>query len=152
MGKLNGWQRLWVVFTLLLGLLTGGILTGDYPTQERIYQQWSFAGVREVQEDHKTLTGEYATHDQIRNGRSDIEIVNALKEGPAKLLTENDQATKVFREALLKINAEYESELAKLPSEQFSLVIRYLGGWLAASLSLYIFGWLLAWVRKGFRK
>ncbi|MCJ1886088.1 hypothetical protein LNN38_14635 [Pseudomonas sp. LA21] len=150
--KLNGWQRLWVLVSLLLFVPTVLSLRVSFPTEETIYHNWASAGLIEFQHWYGDETGGYATYAEIQKGKSDVDFIN---ERMKSIPSPSDKDTEVrlkFKEAVVRINSEYEEQLHKLPETQRNTVIVHVLWWLAICVTLYVFGWLIAWVRRGFHK
>ncbi|MNY75303.1 hypothetical protein D3C86_2145510 [compost metagenome] len=56
-----------------------------------------------------------------------------------------------MREDIRKEKENLPLELAKLPKERREHVTFAFGIWLALSVGLYIAGWLVGWIYRGFR-
>jgi hypothetical protein len=123
---MNGWQRLWIVVSLILAIFIGWYTYLLLPTESRI----------------------------TRNYDSRVEqLTRYLKESSAQ---ENDYAGRgeyiaSLTEDIRKENENLPLELAALPQERRETLTTALGIWLGLSMGMYIAGWLIGWVYRGFR-
>jgi hypothetical protein len=127
-----GWLRLWVLTTVLSGLLAMAYAVASYPHSRLIQATYD---VRMMNLTHGQLAAERET----------------LKKNPyappAESLPPIAEALKLRRAA---VQAEYETSMAALPGEQREHVIRMGSLWLGGNLVLLLLGWLIGWVVRGF--
>lgn len=123
---MNGWQRLWIVVSLILAIFIGWYAYLLLPTESRI----------------------------TRNYDSRVEqLARYLKESSAQ---ESDYPGRgeyiaSLKEDIRKENENLPLELAALPKERRETLTTAFGIWLGLSLGMYISGWLIGWVYRGFR-
>jgi hypothetical protein len=106
LNRLNGWQRLWVVASLLYGLFVGYIILDGFPTRDHVISQFE-----EAVKDRDAAWNNY----------------DYLKE-------------------------TFGANLEKLPTVQAINIAFGVAYWLGGSLLVYIGGWLVGWIIRGFRK
>ncbi|MNF60087.1 hypothetical protein D3C76_399350 [compost metagenome] len=56
-----------------------------------------------------------------------------------------------LREDIRKENEEFPKKLAKLPKERREYRTTAFGIWLGLAVGLYVAGWLIGWIYRGFR-
>lgn len=123
---MNGWQRLCIVVSLILAIFIGWYVYLLLPTESRI----------------------------TRNYDSRVEqLTRYLKESSAQ---ENDYPGRgeyiaSLTEDILKEHENLPLELAALPQERRETLTTAFGIWLGLSVGMYIAGWLIGWVYRGFR-
>lgn len=120
--EMNGWLRLWVVVCLILAICIGWYTALLLPNESR--------------------TTYY--HESSIN-----QLTGYLKEA-----TTNTYSTEYIaglREDIRKENEDFRKKLAKLPKERMEYIATAVGIWLGLSVVLYIAGWLVGWIYRGFR-
>lgn len=129
--SMNGWQRLWVVACLATGIPLAATVYKNMPDDVRLtdYHQQAVASWTR---DLERATEKANANPGPRNDYGD-ETVASVK---AKLQKEDEN---------------YKKELAQLPSERREYIIACLSLWVGFSVSLYVIGWLMGWVYRGFR-
>jgi hypothetical protein len=56
-----------------------------------------------------------------------------------------------LRENIRKENEDYQKELAGMSKQRTTEIAESIGIWLGLSVVLYIAGWLMGWIYRGFR-
>lgn len=128
---MNGWQRMWVVACLMMAIFIGVVSYKTIDTEERLTYPHDFK-IKRLEDDLKRLTDKANANPGPWNNFGD-ETVEGVKE---QIQTEN----RIF-----------EKELSQLPSERREHVITSLSVWVGFSVSLYVAGWLIGWIYRGFR-
>lgn len=155
--NLNGWQRLWIVAVLVLGIGIGYYTTKITPDLPKMIKlQW----IKEASEVmaqgsldnnnkpvsisalklRKGLYNTYKTQDKVI----------AFLEKTAKSRPKDETEEDIFNE-LTFINTLYKEKLAD-PDKNNTLYFGSFMVWLAASMVLYLLGMLVGGVFKGFKK
>lgn len=148
--RLNGWQRLWMVVSVLSLVATLTIVFSELRDADQIDDAAfhaqrlakevtvvEIAGIGTVTFPNDLTTEEISSH--VKRGMSTspptvLTIAKQLRELRAK------------REAAL---ASAKNRLAR--SENQRTWVYGIGGWLAFVGALYLFGWAVGWVLRGFR-
>lgn len=133
--RLNGWQRLWVVSSLLMGLYLACI-------EARVYPDMAPVAVESFQ-DVDTFEASMQLCDAFKNVATPAQRA-ACREKFVKPAPERYMARENYR---LRV-AAYQS----LGHERRQFVGLVLMIWLTTCAALYAGGWLVAWVARGFRK
>lgn len=123
---MNGWQRMWVVVSLILAILIGWYAYLLLPTE------WGITNNYDSRVEQLT-----------RYLKESLEQENAYP-GRGEYIAS-------LREDIRKEKENLPLELAKLPKERREHVTFAFGIWLALSVGLYIAGWLVGWIYRGFR-
>ncbi|RJG09743.1 hypothetical protein D3879_16885 [Pseudomonas cavernicola] len=151
--KLSGWQRLWVVFSFVLGVIPVSLVMAFWPNEESIYYHWRFEALDKTKQLIWDKEGRSVTYDDLMPmDETNFEAVNALRHYRLKAISRDAEFQKAYIERVREVNAKYEKELDQLPFEQFLTVVRGFLGWVAVCLGFYALGWAIAWVIRGFRK
>ena len=143
--KLNGWQRLWIVISVLLLFPTIYLSYITRPTKELILNDWSGHII------------EFAVnHDPALSSYKPWEIAYTYRDIPPDQLVEKilrDYVTKhpEFKLEVDSINNIYRNKLEELTISSCMHIIEMLGIWIGLSLFLYLIGITFSWVRQGFK-
>lgn len=134
MERLNGWQRLWVLTSILLALVAIGAGIDGWKTEQSI-TDFHNATVRSYQ---KTLDAKIAGNDlSSKNDRYSYL-------GSELSVTE-------LKEKVAAENSQHADTIQGLPAAQRNAVITGTLLWVGACVILYVMGWLIGWVYRGFR-
>lgn len=156
--SLNGWQRLWVVAVVAMGLLSAVVLVTNWPREEELLEEHAVyaveLGLRVVANKAKT----------VGNERDELTALRAIETGPSAVRREaygDLSATELLKkiENVLKGTSELQA-LEVRQARDFAALARarwtYLGAavafWLGSAAVLYAVGWSVAWVRRGFQR
>lgn len=119
---MNGWQRLWVVVCLVMAILIGWYTQQTLPN-ESITKYYHDSRIDQLTRYLKEATNSSYSSDYIASLQIDIR----------------------------KENEEFAKALAALPEERREYLTTALGIWFGLSVGLYIAGWLIGWIYRGFR-
>jgi len=128
---MNGWQRLWIVLSVLLAIAAGYIAYIAMPNEARLTNV------------HKTLMAGYAYDMKA--------IANAKDENTKKFYRENVGTIEDVGNRSDAERKKHELRLAELPGEQREFIISLTLVWLAICIGIYVAGWVAGWVYRGFR-
>jgi preprotein translocase subunit SecG len=140
--KLNGWQRLWVVISLLwvASVLTYTITNKQ--SESEIHHNWANDLIGYLISQVSDLKDYSVT--SLRSKYSDLsdkELVEALH----KKYIEKHPA---YRFGFSEIDAKYEGKVSGKKGNLFTYILVAL----FFPISIYLLGWAFAWVRSGFKK
>ena len=144
--KLNGWQRLWVVISLLwlASVATYTFYTfANKLSEPEIYHSWANELIGYLISNVSDLTGYSVT--SLRSKYSDLsdkKLIEALNE---KYI--NDATEPWIFLSVEKIAAKYEE---KLTSKQDDYLFPAMVA-LIPPILIYLLGWAFVWVRNGFK-
>lgn len=138
MKRLNGWQRLWVVGTVALGIFTIGFGVTNLETKSMLLDKYDF---------------------QIKEYRSQIEELKFRKDSPKptriidEILFEDNPTTKTeeLKSKIVDLNNKLETELKTVTSTLFKNILVLFGLWLGTSVFTYMSGMIINWIYNGFR-
>lgn len=133
---MNGWQRLWILVTLLLGVYLVGVFIYKYPSTVSIEASYTKA-ISAIAESERTWS-------EFKDATPPVLIKGKLNFDDVPLEKGYDQQRQEARE-------KYNSKLTELSSKRWVMASEMLVFWLLASLSLYGLGWMIVWVYQGFR-
>lgn len=141
--NLNGWQRLWVL-TMTLGLIAAASIA--------IYTQPSIAEINNSSHLYELLKPEHRSllslHDSERPSLTSEELgfQGEMPNGHVLVFRKG-----VTEEQTLPVAREYnsliEEKLLKKQIMHFGLALVI---WFTVSIFVYLLGWAIAWVRRGF--
>ena len=162
--KLNGWQRLWVVVSVLWLLFVVGVsIVGDViPTADglearlgrntrNLQREWALATIEAarvaISMSGQTTAGRIrASYDEL----TDVETVERLHNRFPEI--DFEPVDSDYQEKLDGEQTRHQERLDALRVEQAKHIGLISLGWFAApSVGLYLFGWAVAWVRRGFK-
>ena len=141
--SLNGWQRLWVVVSLLC-LVPFALVT---------YRDWPrFEDARDYAGYHRALPPALRSHLVAGNATTlpegAIEFRGDMPNGDSLAFrkgTTEEQAGAVAR-------AYGEIVDTSVAKARWGLVIKAIVPWLGSSFTVYALGWSVAWIIRGFRQ
>ncbi len=128
---MNGWQRLWIVTIVTLGIIVTYNATDNFPTQNNISDRYQ--GKREF------------WNNCLPYKQAEIGIPTVAKNPVCASLTayQIDAVSK-------KLMIEEQYELADMPRLQLLFVANKGAWWLGISVGLYALGLIVRWIRQGF--
>lgn len=134
--RLNGWQRLWVVASLLLLILFSGIGALLWP---------AYGSIKESKEIEAELTTE--AQQQIAKDGQPVDVQVEMPDGYIMKLKPGIETKKSTLAVL-----EYMSLLnTRLAHARVLFALKALAVWLMACAAIYLSGWSVGWVRRGFK-
>lgn len=83
----------------------------------------------------------------------EIEHIQKREAGikPRSIYDTSDKTVAQVDKRSKEIDQRYQQDLLDLPGKQFKHVATGVGIWLGICVSLYVTGWLIGWVYRGFR-
>lgn len=144
--KLNGWKRVWIVFTVFSGLLSCGLVI--FLTEASLQSEDLNQHMANLLGNAKVVNIKLFGNVQFPAQLPEEEISRIVKEGlstsPAAV---KEAAEKEFMKIAWQLvdQARAENEMKRLKTYLFSSLI-----WIGAVTFIYLFGWSVAWVRRGF--
>lgn len=132
MERLNGWQRLWVLVSCLLGVVAVVLIADTMETENQITTWYQADKAMQSMEIERIQKREAGIEPRSIYDTSDLTVAQVDKRSK-----ETDQ--------------RYQRNLLDLPGKQFKHVATGVGIWLSICVSFYVTGWLIGWVYRGFR-
>lgn len=148
--RLGGWMRIWIVLSILLGIFVILIVYDSRPTREQILRDWYQSASDVIAEKITATEDQYVSPYKVRDAyfnASERENIERLK----KFEISPSENAKLFSADIGRINRLYEQKLESLPSSIAIFWAQILGWCLAISATLFIAGWTVGWVVRGFR-
>ena len=155
MKRLNGWQRLWIVISVLLVIPSALVVRRSLKSQKDIYGHWlANLSIEVVLKDPYYKRNKITIAHNLTN--SNLETLEGLQEAVLILNDRHSQkkAAKTEYEYidLSEINVRYLEELRSLSEvRKKQFIIRTPIAWILSACSLYLIGLVIAWIRKGFK-
>lgn len=136
--NLNGWQRLWVVVSVLMLILA--VIT--------VGMRWPERNGRIVEE-LKSSSCERVRNNPEYWFKEDLNIVDPFKEGDASYTMDcyDLQWFLYLHKVKIKSIVDYDKYLLR---EKMIIVIIGFTVWVSAVLLLYASGWTIGWIARGF--
>lgn len=90
---------------------------------------------------------DHAVHDM------EIDTIQQRDAGikPRNIYDKSSRTVAQAEERIRDIDRKYKQDLQELPAKQFTHIAILAGVWLGTCVSLYVMGWLIGWVIRGFR-
>lgn len=138
--KLNGWRRLWVVVSIIIFLVIAFFTIMLFPKKSEIISRWAYETIEVVK----------------KPGESSFDIREAYRDYSDKELIDKIHEKYIGRSLLAeikfeKIDEKYKNELMDLPKKQAKHVLIGLAIYLCLTALIYIFGWSVFWIYRGFK-
>lgn len=138
--KLNGWQRLWIVFSLIYLAIIILFTWTTWPTKKQIENLWVYSTIDAIKEPN-----DYSY--QIRESYKDISDRELIKKINAKY-----GEIPGFKEKLNEIDIKYQKKIQSLGNERLKNVRIAFMAWSIPLVILYLLGLAIGWIYKGFKK
>ena len=141
MKRLNGWQRLWALICIIYLIVMSFVCYAEMPKKSSIFDKWAYDMIEVIERDNPQFK-DLSTW-QIKSAYSDIdneELINRIRNK-----FENHKS------AFQQIDHKYKKELDTLPSKKFKTIGLVFLLWSIPTILLYLFGFSIAWVYKGFK-
>ncbi|MCY1371911.1 hypothetical protein D9M68_599790 [compost metagenome] len=152
--RLNGWQRLWVLFTVLAGAFAVFILVLSYPDSE--YAEAKFKESMAAIENSDEVEGPWKKYQQSSSDVPKSLFGDLLIQQESDAVKPRFSGTPISQPSVAQRKQEaqqqYEADLQLLSRDRRSMLVQVGSVWLLSSVGLYVLGWLIAWVIRGFRK
>lgn len=148
---MGGWLRLWVVLTLLWGILVAVIAFDDRPKRAWVESEWVNTGIEAIADAVSVREGQTVMGYQVRQ-----ELEKSFPTNAAKLRYLDQVATRpkehqaIFSKAVAAVNQEYRLRLASLHKETVRHVAWAAAAWIGPALALLLAGFSARWVWRGF--
>jgi len=143
--NLNGWRRIWVVIVVIAFLCCLSMAIDIVPkkseySNDRTRDSINILGIYlESTNPGYNFEGPYLFKDKYYKRMSDDEIISEIH-------------TKYNGKInFTPIEDEYNNNISHIWSEGVKAVLHLFAGWIVFSASLYIAGFLVAWIIQGFR-
>ena len=132
--KLSGWQRLWILLSVIYLVIPVLFLIADWPTKKEIEDKWVYDTLEIVRQPSDSVF-------EIRSAYNDLSNQELV-----------ERVHKKFGKAKFeKIDKEYQKELKNLNYKRLkSFGVAFLF-WIVPVIVLYILGKGVGWVYRGFR-
>lgn len=153
----NGWQRLWVVLgivTLVLAVVRCWALG---PTREEIYREWASDQWGEVGKIPRLAGEAYREFEAGMQEPTDSAVVDRLNlnASPSRIASlkaapTSDSFLVRALEHVNTIRPDYEKRLASLAEARALFWAEVVGGWAGVMAVLYLAGWSMGWISRGF--
>lgn len=148
--RLNGWQRMWVVLSALSGLLAIGIVitqigSTDQPEESSFYLESLKDNVTIVEID---TVGEVHFPSELSKEEIGRLVKQEMSTSPSTV--KEVAAKELQKRAVLRAA---QSRVANLAARSENLRLYFYAGsfWLGFVTIVYVVGWSIGWVRRGFR-
>ena len=154
MKRLNGWQRLWIVVSILLIIPSALIIRQSLKSESDVYWSWYISLTSKVL--HEDLYYEKNEITILHNfTNTNLETLEGLKEAIVIINerhSREEAKTQYKYINLSNINEQYLNELISLSDvRKKQFLIRTPIVWVASAFSLYLIGLVILWIRKGFK-
>jgi hypothetical protein len=173
--RLNGWQRLWIVFCglylIATGIFTASILpTGFEHGRKRVLDSIDLvsrhtSGIRLLEdagfskseiEDYLAKGAKFG--ERLAKGpTTEQESAETIRAKYYADLSDKEILARLHEKYSKKVDfgsvdAEYQKDMARLRGERVRVILYVFFVWCGTSLGLYGFGFAMAWVIRGFRQ
>lgn len=145
MKALNGWQRIWIVISVLTLIPTVLLAVSNMPDAESTNRTFADKLIQKSLE-LSEFKG-YGVLD-IRSAYRDMTDEEFIERVITKHGKKMDEAGISYKNLV----TEHADTLRDLKKTQIILVTQYLSAWASILGVLYAFGWSVGWIRQGFRK
>ena len=150
--KTGGWTRLWIVLVSIYGILVVIIAYDVRPKLSSIEYRWVNEGSRLVSEiiseNENISASTYEIKEAFFKDKTSEETISWFN----KVVDSPTEKQKRFSSSLAPINEKYKKELAGFSGEKIKHYFASFLWWLIPSVGLYLFGWSVGWVIRGFKK
>jgi hypothetical protein len=152
--KLNGWVRIWVVLTAIWSVTTITVSVKKYPSDRALInlQNSTIEYISDATDEKHEVTRE----DKLNRSIEKIRLNKRFK-------SEYSNSEQVFQfhssisdsrpnlsKELSKVRERYKFEIIQVQEYRKNHIIQYASGLLIYPLALYLFGYLISWIRTGF--
>ena len=141
--KLNGWQRLWVLASSIYFVIISAYVFVEFPQPERITHDRAYVKRLSAQSQTLMVPEDKEGWQNAEDWGTDVEMPNGTRLSFKKGVSEKDMSVAA---------KEYWALITATANERrWSLVGSAALWWLVPSIALYIFGWAIGWVYRGFQ-
>ena len=149
--KIGGWLRLWIVLTVLYGLLLAPFAYVERPTLARYQSDWVYdvadMVAKRLSQDTIEKVSHYKIRDRWREKGTDAETIEEFE----KLVRDPTEKQKPYADEVRRLNEKHRALIADLPNKQLRHFLIFAAWWIGPALALLVFGWSIGWVVRGFR-
>jgi hypothetical protein len=157
--SLNGWQRLWIVAMLLYGIVVAWVTVSALPSKAAVEKVWAAHVLDAFANDLATTSGKSFSAEGIRSikafkEKSDEQIAQEITSTAASLdLTQPDKQDLLgYKKMIGTLEVERQQNLQSVSNEQLKTLVTGFAVWLLPSMAMLLFGYLVAWVYRGFKR
>jgi hypothetical protein len=150
--RLNGWQRLWVVLSVLWALAVTGLVSAGWETRAAVQHRWA-----EALRDQRWMLDRASVrthrHLQFYDALTDTAVIRLVEETAAKVAPEREddpQAAREFVDGVAALREVMHRELAEIGRRNRTRFGFAVGTVLVLPCLLYAAGATVAWIRHGF--
>lgn len=141
LAQLNGWQRLWIVITIIYLIPVVIFSWSAMPTQSQVDNAYMYETIDFVKDNNPWLSkSSYSIRESYKD-ISDLDVVKLIHDRYKNTYTDID---------FDRIDNSYLKKSNELFKNQARTVFYGLIGWLLPSASVYLLGYSIVWIKKGF--
>ena len=144
MRHLNGWQRLWVIACVGVGVVCGVGLKREFPTEAERHELW--IGAANVAYPEVEAYGDKIIPCVVEDVRGNKAAADACA---AQIPKPSASATAAHKAVVDKGD---EDTRQTIRASQVEAILTWIGAWLGVCTALYAAGWVVAWVVRGFKQ
>ncbi|RJG08802.1 hypothetical protein D3879_23340 [Pseudomonas cavernicola] len=149
--RIGGWSRLWVVITVLYGVVVAFVAYDERPTLEQLQYNWvrdaSDIMAEAISRTEKVELSGLKLREMVFAEKTDAEAITTLEE----IATSPTENQRLFSSKVAKVNEKHRQIVSQLGAVRGMHVLLSLAWWLGPSLMLLALGWSAGWVFRGFR-
>lgn len=149
--QLGGWTRILIVLSIALAAMVAAMAYGSAPTREQTLSAWYGEASEVLSNRIRGTEGEYVSPSVVRSSyfnateQENIDLLRTLAKGTT-------ERSKLSAVEIRSVNAKYESELKNLTARKAAYWGKAFLIWVSVVLLLFLSGWSVGWVIRGFRK
>lgn len=141
--KLNGWQRLWLLASSIYFIVVSVYVVLNFPQPEKISHDQAFVKRLTPQSQTLLIPEDKEGWQNAKDFGTDVDMPNGGRLSFKKGVSDKDMSIAA---------KEYWAIIAAQTSERRWLLIGFAAlWWLVPTIGLYILGWAIGWVYRGFR-
>jgi hypothetical protein len=158
LNRLNGWQRLWLVLTILYGLAVTAMTTVILPKESDIRSSWAWDAMRVAVDDIKRVRKYDGTtwdfRDAFFKDKTDEEVVRSLTDGARSIDLADSKTADLadYKSNILTLENKYQKQIKDLPREQLKATGMAFLAWMIPALAIYVLGYTAGWIYSGFKE
>jgi len=149
--RLGGWTRLGIVISVLYGALVGVIAYEGRPRLENMQSAWFSDAAEAIAKAISKRDGKEVSPYRVREAvleKHASENVAWLE----KVEASPSEQQRLFSSEVSQVNVRHRALIAKLPDRQREHWLLALVWWVGGTLFLFVTGWTVRWVFRGFRR
>jgi hypothetical protein len=157
LGNLNGWQRLWILSVLMCALVIASVSALDWPQESETEEA---RAVFAVELGLKAVAMKAARRGEARD---ELTALRHLEQGAASVRTKSygdlppadliERTREVLRDTpyWVQLVQREDADRRATDARRSRVVAQGFAIWVGFAFGLYVLGWSVAWVRRGFR-